>query len=179
VKKHISILTFAILFSFGFCRAQKTQPFGKIDTADLKLTDCAFEKGANAEILFDKADITASYDSVVMVRHKRIKIFNDKSTELASIRLPYYSYHHAEDIPQVSVQAQTIQLENNKIIITKIDPKLIYTETTDKNNKALIFTLPEVKAGCVIEYTYKWKTETPANVPTWIFQSDIPALQRG
>ena len=32
-----------------------TQPFGKVDQADLELKACDFEKDANAEVLFLKA----------------------------------------------------------------------------------------------------------------------------
>ncbi len=35
--------------------APVTQPYGKIDQADLELKACDFEKDANAEVLFNKA----------------------------------------------------------------------------------------------------------------------------
>jgi hypothetical protein len=160
---------------FTFCAAQTKPglaPFGKVDIADLKLSDCSYENGANAEILFDYADVITTVDSLVMLRHKRIKIFNANATDLANIRLPYLSRDKYENI--LFIEAQTIRLENDQVVITKVDPKLIYTEVTDKNSKALVFTFPEVKPGCIIEYRYKFKTESPNNFPTWFFQSDIP-----
>jgi hypothetical protein len=160
---------------FTNCIAQTkpgVAPFGNVDIADLKLTDCSYEKGANAEILFDYADVNATVDSLVMLRHKRIKIFNANAIDLANIRLPYHSGDKYENIP--FIEAQTIRLENDQMVITKVDPKLVYTEVTDKNNKALVFTFPEVKPGCIIEYRYKFKTTSPNNFPIWFFQSDIP-----
>ncbi len=59
-----------------------TQPYGKIDKADLEMTSCDFEKDANAEVLFDKADVY--FDdrlNVILERHVRIKIFNDNGKD--------------------------------------------------------------------------------------------------
>ena len=123
-------------------------------------------------VLFDKADIKACYDSVVMVRHLRVKLFNDNARQLANIRLPFYAYQNMEAIS--SVEAQTIQLENNMIVVTKLDPQLIYTEVLDKNTKAMVFAFPDIRPGCVIEYTFKWKTTSPTNLPPWYFQTLIP-----
>lgn len=160
---------------FTYCAAQTKPglaPFGEVDIADLKLNACSYENGANAEILFDYGDVITTVDSLVILRHKRIKIFNANAADLANIRLPYHSGDKYESIP--FIEAQTIRLENDQVVITKVDPKLIYTEVTDKNNKALVFTFPEVKPGCIIEYRYKFKTVSPNNFPMWFFQSDIP-----
>lgn len=123
-------------------------------------------------ILFDKAEIFAHIDSIVIKRHKRIKLFKDYDKDIANIRLSYYSYHGFEAISLI--EAHTIRLENNKIIITPIEPKLIYNQVVDKNQKAIIFTFQDVQPGCIIEYSYKWKSISPANFPTWFFQNRIP-----
>jgi hypothetical protein len=53
----------------------RVQPFGKVDTADLKMDHCDFEKDANAMVLFDKGDISFDeYGVITFIRHKRIKI---------------------------------------------------------------------------------------------------------
>src|ERR1700760_3617348 len=52
------------------------EPYGVVDTADLKMTSCDFEKEANAEILFDKGTINVDYGKS-MERHVRIKILSE------------------------------------------------------------------------------------------------------
>jgi hypothetical protein len=96
-----------------------TQPYGKIDIADLELKECDFEKDANAEVLFDKGTFTSSG----FERHVRIKIFNDFGKQVASFRLPGGD--------SKAIDAETFNLVNGKIEITPIDKKLIYIEKTN------------------------------------------------
>ncbi|HTD98774.1 MAG TPA: DUF3857 domain-containing protein [Mucilaginibacter sp.] len=162
------ILSFATLILKG-----QTQPFGKIDTADLKLTTCDFEKDANAMVLFDKAQVYYKYSTIIMLRHKRIKIFNDNGKDAAKVRIEFDGAHNDESISDI--KAQTINLEHNSITYIPVDKSLIYKQDIDKESKAIIFTFPNVKPGSVIEFSYKWSTPYAGNFPNWFFQSDIPA----
>jgi hypothetical protein len=150
----------------------QTRGFGNIDTADLKMTTCDFEKGANAMVLFDKGEINHNTAfSLIMLRHKRIKIFNDKGKEEASIHIEFLA--HGDELVQ-DVEAETINLNNHTIEYTPVDKKLIYTQKIDKNRKEIVFTFPNVKAGSIVEYQYKWRTPYSNNYPQWIFQSTVP-----
>ncbi|RWY55887.1 DUF3857 domain-containing protein [Mucilaginibacter gilvus] len=173
-KTFTLILACAITLTVKAQTIPTTQTFGKIDKADLELKSCDFEMDANAMVLFNKGEI--SYDSnfdLSMERHVRIKIFNDKGKNQANVRLEYFSGGHVEYIN--GVQAQTINLVDGKPEITKIDKKLIYTELVDKSRSALVFSLPNVKAGSVIEYKYVLNTNSIANFPDWYFQDKIPS----
>lgn len=149
-----------------------TERYGEIDKADLEMKSCDFEKDANAEVLFDDAFVTYHYSTVVMERHKRIKIFNDHGKDEANIRIEFLGVHNDELI--VDLQAQTINLTNGAIEYTNVDSKSIYTQNVDKETKAIIFTFPNVKSGSVIEYKYKKTTMYGYNYPDWFFQSSIP-----
>jgi hypothetical protein len=152
--------------------APTTQAFGKIDKADLELKSCDFEPDANAEVLFDKADIYFDQEfNIVNERHKRVKIFNDNGKKNADIRIEYYTANRAEYI--TGLQAQTINLVDGKVEITKIDKKQVFTEVVDKWRTALVFSFPNVKPGCVVEFKYRWTTVT-YNIPDWYFQGKIP-----
>jgi hypothetical protein len=169
-----NIFAFLLLFiCAGFKVSAQTSIYGEIDTADLKLASCDFDRGANAMVLFDVGKITYDkYESIVMERHKRIKIFNDKGLEQANIRLEYFGARGNESIK--NIQAETINLEGNTIVRTPIDPKLFYTEKIDKQRRAIVFTFPKVRAGSVIEIKYTWKTGYGYNYPDWLFQTLIP-----
>jgi hypothetical protein len=147
--------------------------FGKVDIADLEMKACDFEKDANAEILFDKGDIF--YDAnlnLTMERHKRIKIFNDHGKANANIRIEFYGGNRLEYI--TGLQAQTINMVDGKPEITKIDKKQIFTEQVDKIRTALVFSMPNVKAGSIIEYKYNWNSNSLNNFPDWYFQDKLP-----
>jgi len=148
------------------------QPYGIIDTADLKMTSCDFEPDANAMVLFDYAVVTNKDYTIKMERHKRIKIFNNNGKDEANIRIEFQGVHNDEMI--TDVEAETINLNNNTIEYTDVDKKLIYTEVTDENKKAIVFTFPNIKPGSVLEFVYKWTTTYQYNYPDWIFQSSIP-----
>ena len=67
------------------------EPYGVVDTADLKMTSCDFEKEANAEILFDKGTINVDYGKS-MERHVRIKILSESefSSDKGELKSAYF-----------------------------------------------------------------------------------------
>jgi len=142
------------------------QPYGKVDLADLEMKTCDFEKDANAEILFDYAAMDGKA-GLPVGRHTRIKIFNEFGKGAGSITLEFPSYRGAVNLN--NVKAETINLENGKIEITPLDPKQIYQVEIDKWRSALKFAMPNVKAGSVIDITYR------ESIPgTWYFQNFFP-----
>ncbi|MGN6396398.1 MAG: DUF3857 domain-containing protein [Mucilaginibacter sp.] len=151
-----------------------TQPFGTIDNADLDMKACDFEKDANAEVLFDKANVYFGTDllTITTEMHRRIKIFNDNGKKEADIHIKFFSGDRLEYI--TGLQAQTINLVNGKPEITKLDKKLIYTKNIDKYWSEVTFSFPNVKPGSVIEYKYNLGANSPTDFPDWFFQDKIP-----
>jgi transglutaminase-like putative cysteine protease len=150
----------------------QTQAYGIIDTADLKMTSCDFEKDANAEVLFDKAIVETGFTSTTMTRHRRIKILTDKGLDNANVDITYYTKHGIEDVSDLI--AETINLNKNSVEYKPVDRSLIYKQNIDKTTKKVTFTFPGVKAGSVIEYSYKLKIGYPGGFPDWDFQEELP-----
>ena len=154
-----------------------TQPYGTVSNEDLQLKQCDFEKDANAEVLFAKGDLYFGDNllSITEEIHKRIKIFNDNGKDQANIKIPYLAFFGGEHLEYITgLQAETINLVDGKQVITKLDKKLIYTKNIDKNRAEITFTMPDVKAGSIIEYKYKWNTSDFTDYPDWYFQDKIP-----
>ncbi|MGV3508533.1 MAG: hypothetical protein ACO1N7_04525, partial [Sphingobacteriaceae bacterium] len=96
-KLLLVMLIFSVTSQLSF--AQETQSYGKIDISDLELKECSFEKDANAMVLFDEAEVYFDHQfDIVLERHKRIKIFNEKAKDEANIRLKFFAAHNYEDI---------------------------------------------------------------------------------
>jgi hypothetical protein len=173
----IRIFTALLLcFTVSLANAQTqsaTQPFGKVDIADLELKSCDFEKGANAEVLFDKGKVyfDPQYRLITEI-HKRIKIFNDNGKDYANIRIEYYGADASEFLG--GLQAETINLNNGVPEITKMDKKQFFVEKIDRSRNATVFTFPNVKAGSVVEYKYSVVSTLLGNFPDWYFQTSIP-----
>ncbi|MGN6396397.1 MAG: DUF3857 domain-containing protein [Mucilaginibacter sp.] len=150
----------------------QTQHFGQIDTADLKLTSCDFEKGANAMVLFDKTEVNALTDVTIITRHRRVKILNKKGLEQADVTIEYTSKDHFEKI--TDVEAHTVYLENGVIKTIPVDKTLIYKQTEDKSTKTLKFSFPAVRPGAIVEFTYTRTVDFPGDVPDWNCQESLP-----
>lgn len=153
--------------------ALTTQEFGKINNSDLELKTCDFEPDANAMILFNKGSIY--YDSgfnIAADYHKRIKIFNDNGKDEANISIEYYGGNRSEYIS--GLQAETINMVNGKPEIVKLDKKAIFTQIIDKQRNSMVFSMPNVKPGSVIEYKYTLHINSIAGFPSWDFQQKIP-----
>ncbi len=175
MNKFFTLLLFGtIAFTSKAQTVPSTQPYGKIDQADLEMKACDFEKDANAEVLFEKGNVYFSSDFNIITNeiHKRVKIFNDNGKKEADVHIEYYGGSRLEYI--TGVQAQTINLIDGKIQITKIDKSQIFTKSIDKVRSELTFTLPNVKPGCVIEYKYSISTNDSFDMPSWYFQEKIP-----
>ncbi len=144
------------------------QPYGKVDMADLEMKSCDFEPDANAEILFDKASLVSS-GGVLLQRHVRIKIFNDFGKKAANVRVAYTYYPQYGDISDF--KGETISLEDGKVTITPLDKKNANIEKTNNWHYILTFSLPNVKAGSVIEYQYSLYIR---DFSAWYFQGNLP-----
>jgi hypothetical protein len=148
------------------------QKYGFVDTTELKMTSCDFEKDAHAMVLFDRAVMVLTVPVIVMERQKSIKIFNDDAKDEANIKIELTRKFGAQRV--VGLEAETITLNNGNIVYTKLDPKLVYEEHIDQSKDEVVFSMPNVKAGSVIEYRYVLEREFSHNFPTWEFQSNLP-----
>src|ERR1700733_14374756 len=184
MKKLFTLLSLLIIVAPLFrakaqssATAPATQPYGTVSNDDLLMKECDFEKDANAEMLFEKADLYFGDNLMTITEeiHKRIKIFNDNGKDQADIKIPYLAFFGGEHLEYISnLQAETINLVDGKQVITKLDKKLIYTKNIDKNKAEITFTMPDVKPGSIIEYKYKWNTSDFTDYPDWYFQEKIP-----
>src|SRR5258708_4668715 len=107
--------------------AQKTLPDpGKVDLADLQLQSCPFESSASAMKLFDVQEIEfqpRDYSTILRTeRRVRIKIFNEKGYEYASIRLPYFSKKKETKIKSLTGVVYNHDASGN-IIVQKLEKK--------------------------------------------------------
>ncbi len=62
------------------------------------------------------------------------------------------------------------------MVKTELDKKQIFNERKNKYLTLTKFTMPNLKEGSVIEYSYRLYIQSVFNFKTWEFQSDIPKL---
>ena len=171
---------FFLLIIYGTTFAQKGQPaFGKVDKTDLEMTDCDFDKGADAFVLIDYGNIyydrgTAGFSvfKTVFERRTRIKILKEKGIAQADIEIQYYTHNNEERI--LWLIANTYNLDaSGKLQTTEVKKSSIYSKKIDGNYSKMIVAFPDVKVGSIIEYSYSVERET-YNLRNWYFQGRLP-----
>ncbi|HEX3934112.1 MAG TPA: DUF3857 domain-containing protein, partial [Puia sp.] len=160
------------------CAAQdKSQvQFGKVSPADFVIpASPIIDSNTNAVILSDIGSVhfvgnKHSWFSYVYKRQTRIKILNKKAFgDLATVTIPLYKQ---DDDPEKvdNLFASTYNMENGQVVETKLDKNDVFEDKLDKNRFEKKFTLPAVKEGCIIEYTYTITSDYNFDLPSWEFQ---------
>lgn len=158
--------------------AQKDLPsYGKIEKADLLLQTCEFDKDAEAYKLLDYGEVRYGKGKdlfrIETKRRIRIKILRDKGLDIANVKLQYYSYQNYETVNDISGITYNLDASGN-LVMTKLEKAAIYRKQINKDFSEVVFTLPDVKVGSVIEYTYSDNRESYSDLSDWYFQDDIP-----
>jgi hypothetical protein len=152
--------------------------FGKPDLNELRMSECAFDKGASAMKLLDyqEKEVIAGYGLKIKTeRRVRIKIFNEKGFDAASITIPYISRIKGTKITDISAYIYSLD-SAGKIITRKVEKKQIFRDKADDDVKKIKFTFPDLKPGCVVEYRYEKTEKNSLQLDPWFFQDFIPTL---
>jgi hypothetical protein len=177
----------ALLLGCLSLAAQPSIPeYGKIDKADLQMTDCAFDPGASAIKLLDYGKVRFAkskyFDEkdpanspllkVLTERRVRIKVLKQEGVELGNVKVPFF----AKDEEVRKIAACTYNLDDGgNVSVTEVGKDGVYVQKLSKNQNQLVIVLPNVKKGCVIEYRYILETQDEYFIRDWYFQTiDIP-----
>ena len=161
--------------------AQKGQPgVGKVDKADLEMTDCSFDQGADAvklidwgNIYYDRGTAGISFFKTIFESRVRIKILKEKGLSQANVTIPYYSHNSDEVIRGLDAYTYNLD-EAGNIKTTEVKKSSIYSKKINANFSEMIIAFPDAKVGSIIEYKYRMERETMGNIKDWYFQDDIP-----
>lgn len=172
------LLIILLAVSTGFCFGQKSPiKFGYIPMEDMQMTVYPNDSSAVAVILADYGNAWVSITSVSAKlefdRHVRIKILKKGGLGWADAAIQLLDGGTSEESVS-KLKATTYNLENGKIVETKMSKESIFKERFNRNINLQKFTLPNVKEGSIIEYSYTVSSGFLYNFPNWKFQYDIP-----
>ncbi|MEP6750397.1 MAG: DUF3857 and transglutaminase domain-containing protein, partial [Bacteroidota bacterium] len=181
MKKYFFCLIAMLIYVAATLSAQDKSPvkFGRISPEDFTIKQ-AFDTGANAVVIADIGNSafegnTKGWFSLVYKRTKRIKILNKNGFDAASVEIPLFVDGNAEEKLD-ELKAFTYNLENGKVVETKLEAASVFKDKMNKNYSVKKFTFPAVKEGSVIEYSYTIKSDFLHNLQSWYFQSEYPCL---
>lgn len=177
--RHFFILGLVLTFTIKCLWAQNDRPiFGSIKLEEANMEFYEKDPSADAVVLFDygQTEFLKGNNGFYsrFKRHKRIKIFKESGVEWASIGIPFYNTD-TETEKVEKIEAYTYNIRDGRLSRTKLDVKKVYEEKVSQFWSRKIFTLPQVKAGSVIEYRYQVQSPSKFKMNfDWVFQHTIP-----
>lgn len=151
---------------------------GKVSIAELEEKEHPKDPSAVAAILFEKGDVSIQYlqsEGFVMYTDvkARIKIYKKEGYEWATKQVPYWRLSSNRE--NVSFDdAVTYNLVDGQIVKTKLKSEGEFDEAINKYWGRKKITMPAVKEGSVIEYSYRVKSPNLLKIDDWKFQTSIP-----
>nr|WP_315157380.1 hypothetical protein [uncultured Flavobacterium sp.] len=177
MKKIIFLL---LVLSCAFHSTAQDFQLGKVTLEELQERQHPKDSSAVAAVLFKKARTYFTYkvDKGFVANHEiqyRIKIYKKEGLKRATFEMPYYVNYEELAPDEIKFSdAITYNLEQNKIIKTKLTNEGRFFQQVDKNWKKASITLPSVKEGSVIEFKCIHKSDNIFKFPDMLLQYDIP-----
>lgn len=132
---------------------------------ELQMTSDPMAPGAAAVYLnrMEKVDDTLSYHTL----YERIKVLTEKGKELATVRIPY----ERRSFKVRDIQGRTIHPDGTIIKMTTKPSDLMAVKVGDTQINTMVFTLPDVTVGSILEYRLDLQYQDNMVLPPeWIVQ---------
>ena len=159
--KQVFILLIIGIFSGGTINSQNAPiKFGKVSMEELKMKNYRLDSSADAVVLCDYGKLDP--EALQFTQTIRIKILRKEGTDWANLLIPR--------VPKASVRGVTYNLENGKIVESKLKNESVFMERVVENLYRMRIGMPNVREGSVVEIKYSF-TGIPYE---WEFQKEIP-----
>ena len=163
----------------GLLAQAQSEPikFGKPNPQDFTAAPFVADSAAAAVVLCDygitRFQLEGSNFQLITDRITRIKILKKAGYDAATVEVPLF--HRGTDEEKLSaLRGITYNLVNGQVVKTKLDGSHLFTEVRTPNVQVRKFTLPDVREGSVIEYTYSVTSDFLFNFQNWTFQREYP-----
>ena len=151
----------------------------KVTKSDLTINTYEKDSTANALVLYEQGN---SYfdkkDFILKTEVKRkVKILNREGFNNANIQIYLYNSDNNSKKEKVEdIIATTYNLIDKVIVTTRLKKADIFEEKYNDNTTLIKFTLPNIKEGSVIIYSYTFISPFMFKYKDWRFQDNIPKL---
>jgi hypothetical protein len=176
------ILCAVVIILAGLQVAAQTIPinkrWGKVSKEEVEMTEYQLDTAATALILFEKKHVTVDFNSTGDIGqtidvHKRIKILKEDGIDWGDfVIMRYLSSTARESV--LGIEVVTYNMENGKVVTTKMSKDFIYEEEYSSNYHKISFYAQDVKVGSVIEVKYKVTSDIYWTIDDIYFQKTIP-----
>jgi len=149
----------------------------KVTLGDLQTNTFTKDSSANAFVIYEQVNSYVhkeKYDLRTEVKRK-IKILNKEGAKRANISIYLYKSKDNKETVK-NLKASTHNDVSGKIVETHLLDKNIYRQEYNENYTLVKFTLPNIKAGSVITYSYEIVSPFMFKYHGWDFQDEIPKI---
>ncbi len=175
MKKVFLLIVFLLITTFSFSQRSKSVKMGQATLEELKMTVYDKDSTAVAVVLYEQGNTfmnPAKDHNLSTNYYYRIKILKKEGFDKGIVQIPFYKNESVDNIKAITynIVANSIQKKN-------VLEKDIFKNKETENWTTLTFTLPDIKVGSVIEYSYTYTTPYFQGLEDWYFQSDIPKVK--
>jgi hypothetical protein len=164
----------------SFAQDKSNIKYGKISAQDFATKIYTIDSNAAAVVIADIGNSTvitntSGWFSLEFKRFRRVHILNKNGYDAANISV--FLYSRGDKVEKLdNLKAVTYNLENGKVVESRLDKSNVFKEKQSKNWEVRKFTFPNVKEGSIIEYEYSIISDFLYNIQPWEFQGEYPVL---
>lgn len=182
LTRHLFFVTAVLLLSLcTYAQDKSPHKYGKVSPEDFKTTVYSIDSSANAVVVAEIGSTelvgnSKGWFSLEFKIYKRIHILNKNGYDEAKVEIQLYTNGQSEEKLD-KLKATTYNLENGKVVSTKLETKSgLFKDKLSKNHILNKFTFPNVKEGSIVEYEYQITSDFLFNLQPWEFQGSTPRL---
>ncbi|TXD85365.1 DUF3857 domain-containing protein [Subsaximicrobium wynnwilliamsii] len=171
-------ITCIIIFLLGSMTYSQDYEFGEVSKAELEEQFNPNDSSASATYLYKyrRTYFTYMQDEGFSLKteiHERIKIYNQEGFDFATKKFWLHEDGSSREKYE-SLKGYTYDLVDGKVEDTKLRKDGIFENEKSKYTKEVAFTLPDIKAGCVIEYKYDIISPFISSIDEFELQAEVP-----
>jgi hypothetical protein len=173
-------LYFILLFLSTICvfsQSKFNSESYRVTLNDIETSTFDKDSTANALVIYESGEShvdPGEYDLRTQVKHK-IKILKREGFNKATITIHLYNNKNSAEHVK-NIVATTYNKEGHNVVKTSLEKENIFKEKYDENHTLVKFTLPNIKEGSVITYSYILTSPFMFKYKGWDFQNDIPKI---
>lgn len=184
MKKFLLCAMLAVTVVCGSSGQDFRRKLGNPSNHEMKMTVFEPDTSAAAVVLYQNVRIFYELDFMgisenwCQLSHEyemRIKVLKPEGTDVANITIPYYERGKAREQVRI-ISATAFNYEDGKTVKTQLKREHIFDEQVSQNRRLKKFSIPNVKAGTVIEYKYTITSNIAQRIRDIEIQGDYPVV---
>jgi hypothetical protein len=180
--KKILLLILFLLSLFTKTNAQSLN-LSKGEPGELDMKSYPKDPGAHAVILKEYGSSffmpgERGIFKLIHDYHVKIKIFDKEGLKYGTISVPVYNtddLYISEEVTDVA-GITTYKDDKGAIQTEELNNYKVFNVRQNKNHKTVIFKMPGLRVGCVVDYTYRIISPFLQNFHTWLFEGELPKV---